>query len=397
MTTGASEAAGWQPGRGYENPPGPLVIATILREEGTTGVDTHVRELTTYLSGLGQPASLVTPFSLGTGIAAPVFGVRFAIEPASRPAAVLWYRHWHIKFLRAALSRVVRDEPAVIYAQGPEAAMASLRARRSPAQKVVMAVHYQRSQADGWARRGFVTQGGRAFRAIEATEREVASALDGVVFVSRSARDHMLAWLPELTTVRSTVVSNFVRSVQAPHAPAPFGDLVTVGALERDKDHDFLLRVLAAAKAAGRPYTLDIFGDGQLRRALAGAAARYGVADQVRFRGFRLDVRQMLPGYRAYVHACAVETGPISIIEALAAGLPVLAPGRGGVPELISDGVEGRFWPLDDPGKAASMLSDLLDDEHARSATARAAAARFRARFETSVVAPRLLEFLHQT
>ncbi len=68
------------------------------------------------------------------------------------------------------------------------------------------------------------------------------------------------------------------------------------------------------------------------------------------------DVRDFLPGYRAYVHASYSESLPLAIIEAMAAGLPIVAGNTGGISELCDDGVEARFWPLDDPAQAAATL-----------------------------------------
>ena len=68
----------------------PLIIATILREEGATGVQTHVQELRRYLDRTGEPAVLVTPFSAGYLLAAPVFGLRLALVHLSGAASVLW-------------------------------------------------------------------------------------------------------------------------------------------------------------------------------------------------------------------------------------------------------------------------------------------------------------------
>ena len=78
------------------------------------------------------------------------------------------------------------------------------------------------------------------------------------------------------------------------------------------------------------------------------------------------DVRDFLPRYRAYVHASYSESSSLAIIEAIAAGLPIVAGAIGPISELCDDGVEGRFWPLDDPVKAAAILIGLLDDEPVR-------------------------------
>ena len=58
----------------------PLVIATMLREEGITGVHTHVRQLRRYLAGSPTTATLVTPFSWGGPLTIPVFGFRLVLE-----------------------------------------------------------------------------------------------------------------------------------------------------------------------------------------------------------------------------------------------------------------------------------------------------------------------------
>jgi glycosyltransferase involved in cell wall biosynthesis/SAM-dependent methyltransferase len=372
-----------------------LLIATILRQEGSTGVHTHVRELRRHLDSKGVGTTLVTPLSRGRMLSGPVFGLRLLLEQVSGAASVVWYRHWHEFFLRQALEHeLARVDEAVVYAQGPLEARAALRARRGAHQRVVMAVHFHESQADEWVAKNFITRGGAVFRAIRELESEVIPQLDGIVYVSGSARDNLLGWLPEAAAIPSAVIHNFVEARPAARQPRIVGDLVTVGGLEHAKNQRFLIEVVAEVKKAGRTLTLDLFGDGPCRRDLARLARARGVDDQVRFRGFRSDVRDLLPGYRAYVHSSLCETGPLAIIEAMAAGLPILAGQVGGIPELFEAGLEGRFWPLDDPAKAAAILVDLLDSdtEHGR---ARAAAIdRHRHHFDSELLAPELWSFL---
>jgi len=372
-----------------------LLIATILRPEGSTGVHTHVRQFCRYLDKSGTAFQLVTPFSWGRELRQPVFGVRLLLERASGAASVVWYRHWHEIFLRQALrKRLAGLGESVIYAQGPLEAQAALLARRGPHQRVVMAVHFQISQADEWVGKRYIHSGGRVFRAIRRFERNVIPQLDGIVYVSRSARESLLSWLPEAATVPSTVIPNFVEALEARPEPEVRGDLVTVGGLELGKNHRFLIEVLAEAKNSGRTLTLDLFGEGPCRADLGRLAQALGLERQVRFHGFRADVRDLLPGYRAYVHSSVYETGPLAIIEAMAAGLPIFAGRIGGIPELFEGGVEGRFWPLDDPIKASRMLIDLLDSEQERAAAGAASAERQRRNFDMDVLAPQLWSFL---
>jgi glycosyltransferase involved in cell wall biosynthesis len=371
----------------------PLIIATILREEGSTGVQTHVQQLRRHVGE--SSAALVTPFSSSRVLIVPVFGLRLALERCSRPASVAWYRHWHEVFLRAALRRSLADiGSCVVYAQCPLAARAALRARVGPHQRVVMAVHFRISQADEWVNMRQIPRDGRVFRAIRQVERAVIPQVDGLVYVSRWARDALVAWLPEAAEVPGAIIGNFVAPLPPRPDEEPLGDLVTIGHLEHVKNQRFILEVLAAARRAGRSLTLDIFGEGPLRRDLTQLAHSLGLEDQVRFRGYRPDVRDFLSRYRAYVHASYSESSSLAIMEAMAAGLPIVAGNIGPISELCDDGVEARFWPLDDPARAAATLIDLLDCEPARIMAASAASERFHRDFDAERIAPRLRSFL---
>jgi glycosyltransferase involved in cell wall biosynthesis len=384
---------------GGEGPPDeaspPVIIATILREEGSTGVQTHVQQLRRYLEELGTTTVLVTPFSWGRVLTVPIFGLRLALKRISGSASVAWYRHWHEVFLRNALRRSLAGVgDCVVYAQCPVAALAALRARRGPHQRVVMAVHFRTSQADEWVNMRQIRRDGAVFRAIRQVEREVIPRVDGLVYVSRWARDALVSWLPEAAAVRYAIIGNFVAPLHHEPGQELFGDLVTIGHLEPVKNHRFMLEVLSEAKRAGRPLTLDAFGEGPLRKDLERMTRSLGLEEQVRFHGVRRDVRDFLPRYRTYVHASYSESSSLAIMEAMAAGLPIVAGNIGPISELCDDGVEARFWPLDDPARAAATLIDLLDCEPARVMAGRAASERFRRDFDAEVVAPRLRSFL---
>ena len=373
----------------------PLVIATILREEGITGVHTHVRQLRRYLEACGTAAAIVTPYSWSRALTVPVFGPRLVLERLSGSASVVWYRHWHEVFLRNALrQRLAELGDCVVYAQGPLAARAAMQARRGPQQRVVMAVHLRTSQADEWADKKQIKRDGAVFRAIRHLEREVIPQVDGLVYVSKWARDALLSWLPEAAAVPYAVIGNFVAPLDARPCQESLGDLVTVGNLDLVKNHRFLLEVLADAKRAGRSLRLDVFGEGPCLKDLVRQARFLGLEEHVRFRGFRADVRDFLPGYLAYVHASYSESSSLAIIEAMAAGLPIVAANTGPISELCDDGVEARFWSLDDPVQAAATLTELLDCEPVRLKAAQAARERFSRDFDADVVGPELRSFL---
>ena len=380
-------------------PTGPsrqLIIASMLREEGITGVHTHVRELRQYLGRVGVDAPVVTPFSWFRALAAPVFGLRRVVERCSRAGGVAWYRYWHEVFLSHALRRRLAGlGDCIVYAQDPPAARAALRARQGRHQRVILAVHFRISQSDEWADKEQITRGGTVFQRIRRTERQVIPQVDGIVYVSKWAREALLSWFPEAAAVPATVIFNFV----APLNPAPgiterLGDLVSVGNLDFVKNHRYLLEVLAETRTAGQAFTLDVFGEGPLHNELVRQIKALGLDDHVRLRGFRPDVRTLLSGYRAYVHASYSESSSLAIIEAMAAGLPIVAGNIGPIAELFDDGIEGRYWPLDDPIRAAAVVIDLLGSEPTRLKASGSATERFRRDFDADHVAPRLYRFL---
>jgi glycosyltransferase involved in cell wall biosynthesis len=378
----------------------PILIASLAREQGITGVHTHVRQLIEFLELSHADVTQVTPHSwAGRSVVrrltlVPLFGVRPLLERVYGPAHVWWYRTSHEWFLRRALrTRLAGLGPCVIYAQCPPSARAALQARRGRHQRVVLAVHFRISQSDEWADKGHITRGGRLYRSIRELERRTVPAVDGLVFVSSWARSAVRAWMPEVVGVPGAVIPNFVRAIPE-STVAPRADLVSVGNLEAVKNHRYLFRVLAAARDRGFRYTLDVFGEGVEEGNLLALAAELGIADQVRLCGFRRDVPELLPGYRLYVHASYSESSSLAIMEAMGAGLPVISSDAGALPELFEEPEHGRFWPIDDPQRGAEILVDFLESEEEVRRAGRAAREKFRTDYDADVVAPRLVAFL---
>jgi glycosyltransferase involved in cell wall biosynthesis len=372
----------------------PVVVATVLRRTGGTGVQTHVAEFVRYLDAQAAPCTVVTPFSAGGFLRDAVFAARRVLAPLSGAASVAWYRTWHRLFLERALRRELKSGgDVVVYCQCPVSAAAALRVRRGPNQRVVMAVHFWVSQADEWAGKGELVWDGKLFSAIRRLEGDVLGGLDGVVFVSEAARRDLWTTVP--AGVSTATIPNFLGPAEAENAtPGHRGDLVTVGALEPRKNHRYLLDVLAAARRGGHHYTLDIVGEGPEGRHLARRAEELGIEDQVRLLGYVPNAASLLSGYRGYVHPARHEPFGLAVLEAMRAGVPPVAAPVGGVTQIFDAGVEGLHFDLEDPEHGARSLADLLDDEAARVRMGEAARRRYLEQFDAAVVAPRLYDFL---
>jgi glycosyltransferase involved in cell wall biosynthesis len=162
--------------------------------------------------------------------------------------------------------------------------------------------------------------------------------------------------------------------------PAGAPVLVCVAQLHSVKNHQGLLGAFASERLAAAGAHLLLVGDGVLRGALEAQARQLGVADRVHFLGTRPDVPRILAAADVFVLASTVEGNPLSVMEAMAAGKPVVATAVGCIPELVT-GPCGRLVPAGDPGALEDAMVALVRDASlaraAGEAAARAAAARF--------------------
>jgi glycosyltransferase involved in cell wall biosynthesis len=146
----------------------------------------------------------------------------------------------------------------------------------------------------------------------------------------------------------------------------PPGFLLFVGRLRIRKGVEVLLAALDLLRQQdGAAPMLVIAGDGEHRVALEATAARLGLdGTSVRFLG-RADaarVRALLAAARALVVPSTYEGMPLVVLEAMAAGLPVVASRVSGIPEVVLDGETGWLVPPEDPQALAMALHELLAD-----------------------------------
>lgn len=370
-----------------------IVMATLMREQGPSGVQTHMQAVSEQLRSAGVGCDIVTPFTDRSWTRIPVFAGRYGVRWLSRSASTWWYLTWHARYLARALRRELdaSQDTVVVYAQCPVSAAVALRARKR--QPVVLVTHFNESQADEWANQGEIPRGGAVFRSLRQEEDRVLAEVDGLVHVSAYNQALLEARVPATRGIPHEVIPNFVEP-RDPVATSQYADLVTVGGLEPRKNHRYLIEVLAVAAQRGHRYTLSIIGAGPERSSLEELVRRRGVQDLVTFLGHQDDPQRLMAGHRLYCHASRMESFGISLLEAMSVGLPVAAAPVGGIPEIVRDGIEGFFWSLDDASGGADRLVGLLEDEDARSAMASAARERLLTTFTTERVAPRLIEFL---
>ena len=136
----------------------------------------------------------------------------------------------------------------------------------------------------------------------------------------------------------------------------------TVARLEPVKDQATLLRAFERVAATLPLARLVLVGDGSLRGALEEQAAGPGLAGRVLFWGRRADVADLLPAFDVFVLPSQSEGLPLTILEAMASGLPCVATAVGAVPEAIVEGQTGFLVPPGDQDQLAASLLRLLRD-----------------------------------
>ncbi len=162
---------------------------------------------------------------------------------------------------------------------------------------------------------------------------------------------------------------------------APLAGMVSV--LRRQKDPLLAVRAMARLAARGRPPgRLAIVGNGPLEGAVRDEIARLGVGDHVRWFPYRGAVGPYLSALDAFVLPSAWEALPLSLLEAMSCGLPVIATAVGGTPEAVEDSVTGRIVPHGDARALAAALWSFLSDSVLRAELGRAGLAAYEARFK---------------
>jgi glycosyltransferase involved in cell wall biosynthesis len=157
--------------------------------------------------------------------------------------------------------------------------------------------------------------------------------------------------------------------------------VTTVARLDPVKDLGSLLDAFAFVRRRVPSARLVIVGDGPERQRLEARAEREDLAGSVAITGYRSDVRALLPAADVYASSSISEGVSLTILEAMATGVAVVATSVGGTPEILSDGTGGLLVPSRDPVRMATAIVSLAKDPRRRSALAAAARRRLEASF----------------
>ena len=162
--------------------------------------------------------------------------------------------------------------------------------------------------------------------------------------------------------------------------------ILTAARLEEQKGHRFLLEAAGAVPEA----VFLLAGEGAERTDLEARAQALGLSERVRFLGYRQDIPALLAACDLFVLPSLYEGLPLSVLEAMAAGKPVIATDIGGTREAIDHDGTGLLVPPADPAALAAAIRRVLGDPVLAARLAAAGQARVRAEFTADVMVRRM-------
>lgn len=344
------------------------IALIITRGDFPGGAQVHLVALACALRDRGHLVEVIVgqPGPLGQELAQmgiPVHAVAFMVHPLNP-----WLDFRALVHLVRLLGRL---QPDLVAAHSSKAGLLARLAARIVGLPSVFTAH-------GWS----FTEGVSVFRRHLFRWLEACSVplLDRAICVSEY--DRALALASKVGTPESlvTVHNGIATSGQEPVARPEKDDvrLIMVARLGDPKEPHRLLEALARLPSR---VSLDLVGEGPQSGELTTLAKDLGIESRVRFLGRREDVPELLADASVFVLVSRYEAFPLSILEAMRAGLPVVASDVGGVREAVVEGETGYLVPRGDLTVLVNRLSRLIDDPGSRARMGEAGRKRFHERF----------------
>lgn len=219
---------------------------------------------------------------------------------------------------------------------------------------------------------------------------------DHVITISEGIRQVLLSEglaPPRVSCVRSAVdAAPYLQPVDGAAFRAEFGlppDALVIGMvaqLIRRKGHRYLIDACTALRQRHPAMRVLMFGQGPLREELEAEVERRGMADIIRFAGFRDDLPKWLGGLDILAHPADMEGLGVSLLQASAAAVPIVTSRAGGLPEAVQDGVTGMLTEPGDVPALTAALDRLLTDDELRARLGAAGRARILREFSVEAM-----------
>ena len=215
---------------------------------------------------------------------------------------------------------------------------------------------------------------GRFYRLME----KIAAGLGNIVIAVSQSEFEAAQRLKVIPAEKMTVVHNGLPDLEPLQLAAPTAApprLVMVARFTEPKDHSTLVKALGNLKQCS--WTLQLIGDGAGQNRVVRLAEDLGIAERISFLGVRADVPAILAGSQIFILSSKREGFPLSILEAMRAGLPVVASAVGGIGEAVVDGQTGFLIPAGNLVAMRESLEKLISEPRLRQKMGQAGRERF--------------------
>jgi glycosyltransferase involved in cell wall biosynthesis len=355
------------------------IVYIVTRANPIGGAQVHVRDLALALLKRGHEPVVVTS---GSGLYTE--SLRGAgVETIILDSLVMEIRPLQdLRALRELRALLHTLRPDLVSTHSAKAGVLGRLAARSLGIPVIFTAH-------GWAfTTGVPAPQAKVYGWIERLAAPLAVKIITVSdFDRRLAIERGVATGDKLVTIHNGM-PDIAPNLRADPSRSPVR-LAMIARFEPQKDHVTLLHALAALKH--EQWHLDLIGDGPLQLQARELSHRLGLTDRIQFWGQRLDVAARLAEAQVALLITKWEGFPRSILEAMRAGLPVIASAVGGVAESVRDGETGFTVPREDIGALRDRLMKLLADPDLRTRMGRRAREYYEHQFMLSRTVTRTL------
>ena len=176
----------------------------------------------------------------------------------------------------------------------------------------------------------------------------------------------------------------------------PGHTIVSIGRLSREKGFDILLKSCSRLRQRGLDVKTVIIGEGYLRGELEGLIKTYELQGSVLLPGYCENASRYIPCFNVYAISSHTEGLPMTLLEAMAAGVPVVASSVGGIPSVLDNGRNGYLVPAGDTDALTETLFEVLTNKSEAKAKAQLAAKRVRKHYSSQTMAQKYLSIYGQ-
>ena len=283
------------------------------------------------------------------GVSESVVSRLASIRPGTRGVVLAPVRRKHdLRGVLAHVRAMRRSRPSIVHVSlnTPWACPYGIIGAFAARSRVVL-VEQSLFPGEGRLRRSFARIAGRRAAAVVAVGARSAREIERLVGLSPASVRTIHNGVPDVPWLRGEADDTAV--------------IGSVGRLDPEKGFDSLVRALPALQASA-----TLVGDGAERDRLDMLATELGVRDRFAITGWTEDVRRHLASFTVFCLPSRSESFPLSVVEAMLAGLPVVATDVGSVAEAVHHGETGFLVPPNDVDALADALRRLLDDPELR-------------------------------